>query len=85
MGFDRYRCVLDRIFSFSKLPDVPLSFPIKKMKVKIVESFADRFRLFSSLVAGGCPCDVARPLLIIQAGLEFIRRFVVAAVEPNPY
>ena len=55
MGFDRYRCVLDRIFLFSKLPDVPLSFPIKKMKVKIVESFTYRFRLFSSLMAWWVP------------------------------
>ena len=57
MGFDRYRCVLDRIFSFSKLPEYRRRFRFRKyrtvfvsdkknVKVKVVESFADRFRRF---------------------------------------
>ena len=61
MGFDRYRCVLDRIFSFSKLPEYRRRFCFRKyrtafvsnkknVKVKVVESFTDRFRLFSSLL-----------------------------------
>ena len=63
MGFDRYRCVLDRIFPFSKLPEYQRRFRYRKyrtafvsdkknVKIKMVESFADRFRLFSSLVGG---------------------------------
>ena len=54
MGFDRYRCVLDRIFLFSKLPEYWRRFHFRKyrtvfvsdkqnIKVKVVESFADRF------------------------------------------
>ena len=61
MGFDRYRCVLDRIFPFSKLPEYRRRFRFRKyrtafvsdeknVKVKMVESFTDRFRPFSSLV-----------------------------------
>ena len=60
MGFDRYRCVLDCIFLFSKLPEYRHRFRFRKyrttfvfdeknVKVKMVESFADRFRPFSSL------------------------------------
>ena len=60
MGFGRYRCVLDRIFLFSKLPEYRRRFRFRKyrtvfvsdkknVKVKVVESFADRFRPFSSL------------------------------------
>ena len=60
MGFDRYRCVLDRIFLFSKLREYRRCFRFRKyrtafvfdeknVKVKMVESFADRFRPFSSL------------------------------------
>ena len=60
MNFDRYRCVLDRIFPFSKLPKYQCRFRFRKyhtafisdeknMKVKMVESFADRFRPFSSI------------------------------------
>ena len=60
MGFDRYRCVLDRIFLFSKLPEYRHRFRFRKyctafvsdkknVKVKMVECFADRFRPLSSL------------------------------------
>jgi len=60
MDFDRYRCVLDRIFSFPKLPEYRHRFRFRKyhiaffsveknMKVKVVKTFADRFRPFSSL------------------------------------
>ena len=53
MGFDRYRCVLDRIFPFSKSPEYRHRFRFRKyrtafvsdknVKVKVVEFFADRF------------------------------------------
>ena len=54
MGFDRYRCVLDNIFPFSKLPEYRRRFRFQKyrtvfvfdeknVKVKMLESFADRF------------------------------------------
>jgi hypothetical protein len=60
MSFDRYRCILDRIFSFSKLPKYRCRFRFRKyrtafvsdkknVKVKMMESFTDRFRPFSSL------------------------------------
>ena len=62
MGFDRYRCVLDRIFPFLKLPEYRRRFRFRKyrtafvsdeknVKTKMVESFADRFRPFSSLIS----------------------------------
>ena len=52
MGFDRCRCVLDRIFPFSKLPEYRHRFRFRKyrtafvfdeknVKVKMVKSFAD--------------------------------------------
>ena len=62
MGLDRYRCVLERIFLFSKLPEYWRHFRFRKyrtafvsdeknVKTKMVESFADRFRPFSSLIS----------------------------------
>jgi len=52
MSFDHYRCILDRIFSFSKLPEYRRRFHFRKyhtvfvsdkknMKIKVVECFAD--------------------------------------------
>ena len=60
MGFNRYRCVPDRIFPFSKLPEYQRRFRFRKycttfvfdkknVKIKVVEFFADRFRPFSFL------------------------------------
>ena len=65
MGFDRYRCVLDRIFLFSKLPEYRRFFRFRKyrttfisdeknVKVKMMESFADRFHPYpTAKLAGG--------------------------------
>ena len=61
MGFDRYRCVLDHIVPLSKVPEYRCRLRFRKdrtafvsdeenVKVKIVESFADGFQPFSSLV-----------------------------------
>ena len=66
IGFDRYRCVLDRIFPFSKLPEyrrrfhfentVPLSFSMKKYESENGGVFR---RLFSSLMLSATyPNDV---------------------------
>ena len=60
MGFDRYRCVLDRIFLFSKLSEYRHRFRFRKYhtafvsdekneKAKVVEPISDHFRPFSSL------------------------------------
>jgi len=60
MGFDRYRCVLDRIFLFSKLPEYRCRFRFRKyrtafvsdkknVKVKMVEFFTDRFHRYSQV------------------------------------
>ena len=57
MGFDRYRCVLDRIFPFLKLPEYRRRFRFRKyrtafvsdeknVKAKMVESFTDVFDRF---------------------------------------
>ena len=54
MGFDRHRWLLDRIFSFPKLPEYRRRFHFQKyriafvsdeknMKVKMVGPFTDRF------------------------------------------
>ena len=67
MVFDCYRCALDRIFLFSKLPEYRCCFRFRKyrtafvfdeknVKVKVVESFTDRFRPFSSLVLNQSKC-----------------------------
>ena len=36
MGFDRYRCVLDRIFLFSKLPEYRHRFHFRKYRTVFV-------------------------------------------------
>jgi len=36
MGFDRYRCVLDRIFPFSKLPEYRRRFRFRKYRTAFV-------------------------------------------------
>ena len=58
MSFDRYRCILDRIFSFSKLPEYWRRFRFRKYhtvfvsdkkNVKVVDCFADRFHPYACL------------------------------------
>ena len=57
MGSDRYQCAIDRLLSFSKLPEyrrrfrfrkyrIVFAFDEKNVKAKVVEPFADRFRRF---------------------------------------
>ena len=36
MGFDRYQCVLDRIFPFSKLPEYRRRFRFRKYRTAFV-------------------------------------------------
>jgi hypothetical protein len=72
MGFDRYRCVLDRLFLFPKLSEyrhhfcfrkyrIAFIFYEKNVKVKVVEPFANRFRRFSSLAAPPLPASSELP------------------------
>ena len=87
MGFNRYRCILDRIFSFSKLPEYRRRFHFRKyrtafvfdeknVKVKVVESFTDRFRPFSSLLPS---------LLCSSAGLATVKKLVKTTNQPAVY
>ena len=84
MGFDRYRCVLDRIFPFLKLPEYRRRFRFRKYRTAFVsdeknvkakvESITDRFRPFSSL---GCTYSVlylwtGRTLSVTWSGAKFI-------------
>ena len=70
--FDRFRCVLDRIFCFLNYRIISVififdnivlfSFPIKKnVKVKVVEPFADYFRPFSSQLTIGLGYQATQP------------------------